>query len=135
MLVENGYDIQELQKQEWMDLKVFTQHQRQKTTSEMCALIFLDEGLQERFKNMSHLLETVQVLPMSTAICEREFSTLNRGNNDWHSRLSTEVLNQLLFICPEGSEYETAGAMERWWSGGERVRRVPKIWGRVHKAS
>lgn len=127
VLTLNGCDIQELN-HEWMDLKVFVQHQKQRNTTQLCQLLFQDGSLQARFNNIYHLLEIIQVLPMATAVCERGFSTLKRVKNDWRSNLSTGVLNMLLYICIEGpeiAEYEAVHAVERWWSASGSRRRVP----------
>ena len=92
----------------------------------MWATIFSDEQLVARFENVLHLVEIILVLPMSTAVCERGFSTLKRVKMDWRSNLAPSMLNMLMFMCiegPDSSDYDAARAMERWWAGGERRRR------------
>jgi hypothetical protein len=42
------------------------------------------------------LIETVLVLPISSAICERGFSAVKRIKSDWRSNLRTETMNHLL---------------------------------------
>ena len=81
--------------------------------------------LRDMFPNLSKLAAIGIIIPMSTADCERGFSTLGRVKNDLRNRLSCKILNPLLHISIEGPEpdifnYERACTI---WSGW-RNRRI-----------
>lgn len=86
----------------------------------------------QRFPNFLYLLDIVITLPMSTAVCERGFSTMKRVKSDWRANLTTEMLRTLLMIAIEGphyDQYQPMAAFNLWLLGGERRRRF--AWGDV----
>ena len=77
--------------------------------------------------NLATLFKVVLSLPLSTASCERGFSAMKRIKSDWRSSLATSTLSMLLYVSVEGPEiqdYNCLPALERWWFGRERQRRV-----------
>ena len=81
-----------------------------------------------RFNNIALLVEIIMVLPMSSSVCERGFSSLKRIKTDWRSRLTTDMMNHLLTISimgPTLDEFVPNRALELWWNptGGRRARR------------
>ena len=48
------------------------------------------------------LISIIMVLPMSTAVVERGFSTMKRIKTDWRSRLETPQLSKLMYLSIEG---------------------------------
>ncbi len=111
---------------EWTDLKVFFQHQDLRNMALVWKDLFTDQVLKQRFGNILCLIECVLVLPVSTAVCERGFSTMKRVKSDWRSTLHTEMLRMLMFVSIEGptlEAYDANDAFERWLLGGERGRR------------
>ncbi|KAJ8415103.1 hypothetical protein AAFF_G00008010 [Aldrovandia affinis] len=78
------------------------------------------------FQCLSHLMHIYMVLPVSTAVCERGFSTLKRVKTDWRSSLTTAQLQRLMFISIEGpalEDFDAASAAQRWWTSSLRRRR------------
>ena len=78
-----------------------TTTKEQSPYSVMCKLIEKDE-LKAMFPNLWKLACIGLVLPMSTADCERGFSSLARIKSDLRSRLSSKILNSLMIISIEG---------------------------------
>ena len=70
------------------------------TTREMLLLIS-KSALQVMFPNMAKVATIGLLLPMSTADCERGFSTLQQIKTDLCSRLSNRILNCVLLISIE----------------------------------
>ena len=54
--------------------------------------------------NLAKMAAIGLLLPMSTADCERDFSTLQRVKTSSHNRLSNRILNHLLSISTEGQD-------------------------------
>ena len=78
-------------------------------------------GTSQRFKNILMLIETVLVLPISSAICERGFSAVKRIKSDWRSNLRTETMNHLLLASIEGpalEDYNAERVVYSWWTTG-----------------
>ncbi|KAJ8014476.1 hypothetical protein DPEC_G00040630 [Dallia pectoralis] len=63
---------------------------------------------------------------VSTAVCERGFSTMKRIKSDWRTSLSSVQLQRLLFLSVEGPKLQNFDAglvVERWWTCSKRQRR------------
>ncbi|KAF3840384.1 hypothetical protein F7725_019101 [Dissostichus mawsoni] len=78
------------------------------------------------FRCLCHLMEIYMVLPVSTAVCERGFSTMKRVKTDWRSSLTTAQLQRLMFISIQGpalEDFDAASAAQRWWTSSLRRRR------------
>ncbi|XP_078702604.1 zinc finger protein 862-like [Branchiostoma floridae x Branchiostoma belcheri] len=56
--------------------------------------------------NLAKLAAAMAVLPVSTADCERGFSTMKRVKTPLRNRLKEETLNSLLMISVEGPPAE-----------------------------
>lgn len=83
------------------------------------------ESIASLFPLISKLYARAVTLPVSTADCERAFSTMNRIKTDLRNRLKTSTLEKLMFIALEGPErnhFDFAAAADRW--AGLRNRRV-----------
>lgn len=84
----------------------------------------------EEFPNVLHIIEIIQVMPMSTSKVERAFSLLNRVKTDWRINLNTATVEDLMFISLEGPEEEDAAtaacvesAVNKWFRSGKKARR------------
>ena len=69
------------------------------------------------FPLVAKLLTHALVLPVSTADCERCFSTMKRVKTDLRNRMSTQTLDKLLRIRIEGptiSEFNFNEAVQEW---------------------
>ena len=53
---------------------------------------------EEEHQSILSLFSMIMVLPMSTAVVERGFSTTKRIKTDWRSRLETDMLSKLMYI-------------------------------------
>ncbi|XP_035859042.1 uncharacterized protein LOC116038584 [Sander lucioperca] len=77
----------------------------------------------ERFRSLVTLLRVYLVLPVSTAVCERGFSTMTQIKSDWRTSLSSVQLQRLIFLSVEGPKFEDFDAglvVERWWTCSQR---------------
>ncbi|XP_034054195.1 E3 SUMO-protein ligase KIAA1586-like [Gymnodraco acuticeps] len=88
--------------------------------------ILCDTERCKQYKGLSILFEIYLVLAVNTTVCERGFSCMKRVKNDWRSCLGTEQLSRLMFSSIEGpsmDNFDAAGAVEKWWTSGNRARR------------
>ena len=102
-----GCDKAQLQ-QEWVQVKAHLGNRRVNNIIPKINSLFTIDG--DRFKNILMLIETVLVLPISSAICERGFSAVKRIKSDWRSNLRTETMNHLLLAAIEGPALEDYNA-------------------------
>lgn len=66
------------------------------------------------------------VLPISSAICERGFSSVNRIKSDARASLHTDTVEDLIRISVEGpklEDYDAEQDVKVWFSQGKRTRR------------
>ncbi|KAK1895239.1 Zinc finger protein 862 [Dissostichus eleginoides] len=88
--------------------------------------VLQSEERRAMFRCLCHLIEIYMVLPVSTAVCERGFSTMKRVKTDWRSSLTTAQLQRLMFISIQGpalEDFDAASAAQRWWTSSLRRRR------------
>ena len=88
-------------KREWMTLKHILV-QDFSSTVEVMQTLALDETVSSLYPSFSKLSAMALVLPVSTADCERGFSTLKRIKTAPRNRLKTETLDMLIRISSEG---------------------------------
>ena len=77
-------------------------------------------------QNILHLVKIMLVLPISSAVCERGFSSVNRIKSDVRSSLHTETVEDLIRISVEGpqlEDYDARQDVKQWFSQGKRSRR------------
>ena len=73
------------------------------------------EPYKSDYQDVLHLVEILLVLPISSAQCERMFSTQNRIKSAKHSCLETETIEDLIRISSEGppvNEFDPSCAVE-----------------------
>lgn len=78
------------------------------------------------FQNILHLVHILLVLPVSSAVCERGFSTQKRIKSDARASLHTDTVEDLIRISVEGPSLEDFDARESvasWFSQGQWPRR------------
>ena len=112
--------------QEWVQMKAHIGNRIMNNAVNIPKINSLFVTAADRFKNILMLIETVLVLPISSAICERGFSAVKRIKSDWRSNLKTETMNNLLLVSIEGpslDDYNAERAVHAWWTGGQRERR------------
>lgn len=61
---------------------------------------------EDLFPQLSRLASIAQILPVSTAECERCFSAMNRIKKNLRNRLQTSTLGQRIRISVEGAPIE-----------------------------
>lgn len=69
------------------------------------------------YPNLSKLAKVCLILPVSTADCERSFSTKKRVKTDLRNRMNTSTLDALMRIRIEGpslSEFDFDTALNSW---------------------
>ena len=77
-------------------------------------------------QNILRLVQIMLVLPISSAVCERGFSSVNRIKSDVRSSLHTETVEDLIRISVEGpqlEDYDARQDVKQWFSQGKRSRR------------
>ena len=70
-------------------------------------------------------MQTVQLLPISTADCERGFCCMNINDTPIRNKLSFESLSSLIFLKvngPVSSECNPTGYVEKWLRGGYELQ-------------
>lgn len=120
-----GCDCDAARHKEWPSAKVLIKSLLPGLQKDAWRDFFLDDHRQNEYKNLLLIAELLLVLPLSTAACERGFSSMKRIKNDWRSSLSVDSLHKLLFISIEGPELDSFDGkkiVERWHS--QRARRV-----------
>ena len=122
-----GCDVKAARRDEWPALKTAVKRlPRSQQGQGLIQEMMQHEDKREDFKNLFLLMETILVLPLSTASCERCFSAMKRVKSDWRSNLQTATLSKLLYISVEGPEiedYDCQPALERWWQEAQGTRR------------
>ena len=111
---------------EWVTLKpLLSQGYREVTCKDFLILISSDSTLTAMFPNFAVLASIALVIPVSTAECERCFSSMKRIKTILRNRMETETLDQLMRIANEGPEPEHFNfnkAADLW--GSLRQRRI-----------
>ena len=128
ILTKNGCDMENVMA-EWTRLKkVINRSYKGLKWGELWAQIL--RGWSEEFPNILHIIEIIQVMPMSTSKVERAFSPLNRVKTDWRINLNTATVEDLMMISLEGPEEEDAAAaacvesaVKKWFRSGKKARR------------
>ena len=83
-----------------------TPHLKELSTPDLMCKLTTNSQLQDIFPNLSKLCAIAIVISMSTADCERGFSTLGRIKTELRNRLSPKILNALMTISVEGPDKE-----------------------------
>ena len=83
----------------------------------MMATIVKKENLLSVFPNICNLAAIAQLIPASTADCERGFSALNRIKTPLRNRLSNKITVQLLLSLLKVHVKKTLNLTLHVWSG------------------
>ena len=92
-------------REEWLNLKIYltsNYHIRALHPLKLWKRVLLDDANRQEFSNILMLVKLVLVFPLSTAVCERGFSTLKRAKSDWRCPLSTPTIDDLMRVSIEG---------------------------------
>lgn len=104
-------------KVEWEGFKILIYDTyRQNSMKEMLKTLVADRTIAHLYPQLRKLAE-IALLPISTAECERAFSTMNRIKTNLHNRLITLNLDHLMQISINGpclQEYDFDRAATSW---------------------
>ena len=88
---------------EWESLKrLFANNFSDRSMRQMTSLLSTDTSLQDMYPNLSKLASIAALVPVSTAECERSFSTMNRVKTKLRNRMRTSTLDSLIRISMGG---------------------------------
>ena len=76
-------------------------------SNKVMATLSGDPSFSSLYPTLSKLASIILTLPISTANCERGFSTMNRIKTDPRNRLKTFTLDMLIRLSSEGPSLET----------------------------
>ena len=111
---------------EWVALKQLLSHKyREMKCKDFLILLSSDGTLTTMFPNFALLATVALIIPVSTAECERCFSSMKRIKTTLRNRMETATLDQLMRIANEGPEPEVFNfdkAADLW--GSLRQRRI-----------
>ena len=81
-----------------------------------------DPSFSSLYPTLSKLASITLTLPISTANCERGFSTMNRIKTDPRNRLKTFTLDMLIRLSSEGPSLETFDSAVNVWAQKSKRR-------------
>ncbi|KAK0138979.1 hypothetical protein N1851_024494 [Merluccius polli] len=81
-------------------------------------LMMTKEPYCSEYKNILHLVHIMLVLPVSSAVCERGFSSQKRIKSDVRASLHTDTVEDL---CLE--DFDARESVANWFTQGQRARR------------
>ena len=111
---------------EWEAMKqLLHSNYRRFTMASVVDTVLTDSSFQAMFPQMRKLIAILAILPISTAECERAFSTMNRIKTDLRNRMKTPTLESLMHISITGpplQDFDFSEAADVW--GKMRNRRI-----------
>lgn len=126
ILKRNLCDLSQLQC-EYRELKVLVLTQfMDKDYLSLWSTLLMKEPYTTSLKNVLHLVKIMMVLPISTAQCERGFSTQRRIKTESRIRLHTDTVSDLIRISTEGVElasFDPHPHVQAWLKSSNRPRR------------
>ena len=111
---------------EWDGFKMLMKNDYSSTTMQQVLKHFCtNQSLRDMYPQLTKLATIGALIPVSTAECERAFSSLNRIKTELRNRLKTSTFDFLMRISIEGpplAEFDFERAADIW--GGMRNRRL-----------
>ncbi|XP_069142263.1 zinc finger protein 862-like [Argopecten irradians] len=104
---------------EWKRMKVLS------TRHDLIMGVVPDKGAIRHRQNFLMLVKIMLCLPVSSAKCERTFSTMNRIKTDVRSSLNITTLEDLIRISGEGPDilgFDPNSAVQKWLSTSRKVK-------------
>ena len=106
-------------KSEWESFKrLMKNNYASKSMRQIFKMLCTNQSLRDMFPQLSKLANVGALIPVSTAECERAFSSMNRIKTDLRNRLKTSTLDCLMRISIEGPQI-----------GDFNFERAADIWG------
>lgn len=116
--------VKERLQQEWSCFKhILVSDFKEQSTKNLMLIVSEDTSFSSLYPSLSYLASIALILPLSTADCERGFSTLKRIKTDARNRLKTDTLDKLIRLSSEGpsmSEFNFDRAATLWSSRSNR---------------
>ena len=113
-------------KMEWDGFKFFMEQSfKEKSMNEVLKLLVGDKTISHLYPQLRKLAAVALILPISTAECERAFSTMIRIKTALSNRLITTNLDHLMRISingPNSTDFDFSKAATAW--GNQRQRRI-----------
>jgi hypothetical protein len=84
---------------EWLELKLFlktNRHIRRMKHNELWQKITNDDDERKEYQNILTMVHLTLIYPLSTACCERGFSTMKRVKSDWRNKLQVSLNNFII---------------------------------------
>ena len=108
---------------EWVALKQLLSQRYRETKCKYLILMSSDATLTTMFPNFAVLASIALIIPISTAECERCFSSMKRIKTTLRNRMETTTLDQLMRISNEGykPEFNFDKAAGLWGSLRQRI--------------
>ncbi|XP_069119717.1 zinc finger protein 862-like [Argopecten irradians] len=111
---------------EWKLMKVLVKGEfSDKTFTSLWRLFLTKEPYSDTYQNVLMLVKIMLCLPVSSAQCERTFSTMNRIKTDVRSSLNITTLEDLIRISGEGPDildFDPKSAVQKWLSTSRKVK-------------
>jgi hypothetical protein len=132
ILTRAGVDLQSAGR-EWEELKLLVAIRLRAIYNGVHPLhtwkrVSSDDRARQEYTNILKIIHLTAVYLLSTDVCERGFSTMNRIKSDWRANLEVETLNDLMRVSitigKKGMEaWQARDTVNRWWLSGQRARR------------
>ena len=110
--------------QEWSCFKhLLLAEFKEMSIEETMSTLSAHSSFSSLYPTLSKLASIALIIPVSTADCERGFSTINRIKTDSRNRLKTETLDKLIRLSVEGPEldqFDFEQAASLWASKSKR---------------
>lgn len=107
---------------EWQGVKSLVSLMKHKTTPEIYSVLFTKH--KEEFPNVLLIAEIVLTWPLSTAACERGFSSMNCTKTIQRSSLTTKTLNNSLRISIQYHSLNKSERVHAFVKSGHLARAV-----------
>ncbi|XP_078581210.1 zinc finger protein 862-like [Branchiostoma floridae x Branchiostoma japonicum] len=114
-------DLEEIESEHDVFADVLRAHYSGLTTTQVLRKVMKVHG--DTMPNLAKLAAAASVIPVSTADCERGFSTMKRVKTPLRNRMNESTLNNLLMISVEGppaEEFDFNAACDSWGKMAKR---------------
>ncbi|XP_008281423.1 uncharacterized protein LOC103358295 [Stegastes partitus] len=126
ILTRNGCDAN-LAREEYQSMKIFiVSNYMDKSYHALWGMMLTKMPFCSDYKNILHLVHIMLALPVSSAVCERGFSSQRRIKSDVRGSLHVDTVEDLIRISMEGpsiDEFDAKEAVDMWLNQAQRSRR------------
>ncbi|XP_056267915.1 zinc finger protein 862-like isoform X2 [Pseudoliparis swirei] len=126
ILTRNGCDAK-LAREEYQSMKMFiVTNYMDKSYHALWGMMLTKMPFCSDYKNILHLVHMMLALPVSSAVCERGFSSQKRMKSDVRGSLHVDTVEDLIRISMEGpniDDFDAKEAVDMWLNQAQRTRR------------